>query len=81
MVRHIPESRLGILTASRFIEQILYGQRTLDWVRILQMSGRQFRSVQEAKEFIAAGIAGQAQRGAVPFSDVERKMLLFSEVG
>jgi hypothetical protein len=45
------------------------------------MPGRQFHSVQEAKEFIAASIAGQGQRDAVPFSEIERKMLLFSEVG
>lgn len=45
------------------------------------MSGRNFHSVQEAKEFIAASIAAQAQRDATPLSDIERKMLLFSEVG
>ena len=45
------------------------------------MSGRNFHSVQEAKEFIAAKIAAQAQRDATPLSDIERKMLLFSEVG
>ncbi len=33
------------------------------------------------KEFIAASIAAQAQRDATPLSDIERKMLLFSEVG
>jgi hypothetical protein len=45
------------------------------------MAGRTFTSVQEAKEFIAAEIAGQAQRDATPLSEIERKMLLFSEVG
>jgi hypothetical protein len=45
------------------------------------MSGRNFHSVQEAKEFIAANIAAQAQRDATTLSDIERKMLLFSEVG
>ena len=45
------------------------------------MSGRNFHSVQEAKQFIAASIAAQAQRDATPLSDIERKMLLFSEVG
>jgi hypothetical protein len=45
------------------------------------MSGRNFHSVQEAKEFIAAKIAAQAQRDATTLSDIERKMLLFSEVG
>jgi hypothetical protein len=45
------------------------------------MPGRTFHSVQETKEFIAAEIAAQAQRDAVPFSEIERKMLLFSEAG
>jgi hypothetical protein len=45
------------------------------------MSGRNFHSVQEAKEFIAASIADQAQRDGTPLSEIERKMLLFSEVG
>jgi hypothetical protein len=35
--------------------------------------------VQPAKEFIAASIARQAARDAVPLSEIERKMLLFSE--
>jgi hypothetical protein len=45
------------------------------------MPGRTFHSVQETKEFIASAIAAQAQRDAVPFSEIERKMLLFSEAG
>jgi hypothetical protein len=45
-----------------------------------QMSDTRFHSVREAKEFIAAQIAGQALRESVPFSEIERKMLLFSQV-
>ena len=45
------------------------------------MDATRFHSAREAKEFIAAHIADQAMRDAIPFSDVERKMLLFSEVG
>jgi len=45
-----------------------------------QMSDTRFHSVREAKEFIAAQISGQALRESVPFSEIERKMLLFSQV-
>jgi hypothetical protein len=44
------------------------------------MSDARFPSAREAKEFIAAQIADQALRDSVPFSEVERKMLLFSQV-
>jgi hypothetical protein len=45
-----------------------------------QMSDTRFHGVREAKEFIASQIAGQAMRDSVPFSEIERKMLLFSQV-
>ena len=45
------------------------------------MSDRQFRTVRDAKEFLASQIAGEAQRESVPLSEIERKMLFFSEVG
>jgi hypothetical protein len=39
------------------------------------------KSVREAKEFLASEIAEEAQREGVSFSEVERKMLYFSETG
>jgi hypothetical protein len=38
-------------------------------------------SVQRAKEFLVAQIAGEAHRQGLPLSEVERKMLYFSETG
>lgn len=38
-----------------------------------------FRSAREAKEFLISRIVDQAQREAIPLSEVERKMLYFSE--
>ncbi len=45
------------------------------------MPSTRFHSVREAKEFIAAQVSSQALRDSIPFSEIERKMLLFSEVG
>jgi hypothetical protein len=81
MVRHIAESGLGILPASRFIERILYEHRIPIWVRIPPMPGARFHNVREAKEFLAARIAEEADREGAPLSEIERKMLFFSEVG
>ena len=39
-----------------------------------------FRTVKEAKDFLAGSIAAEAKREGVPLSEVERKMLYFSEV-
>jgi hypothetical protein len=39
------------------------------------------RSVREAKEFLASQIAEEAQRESTPLSEIERKMLYFSETG
>ena len=39
----------------------------------------EFTNAREAKEFLVARIAEQAQRDGVPLSEVERKMLYFSE--
>ena len=38
-----------------------------------------FADAHEAKEFLVARIVGEAQRERVPLSEVERKMLYFSE--
>ena len=38
-----------------------------------------FRTIKEAKDFLASGIAAEAKSEGVPFSEVERKMLYFSE--
>ncbi len=38
-----------------------------------------FSGAREAKEFLVTGIVAQAQREGVPISEVERKMLYFSE--
>jgi len=40
-----------------------------------------FASAREAKEFLVARIAEEAQREGIPLSDVERKMLYFTETG
>lgn len=45
------------------------------------MPAGRFHTVCEANEFIADQIVGQALRDSVAFSEVERKMLLFSEAG
>jgi hypothetical protein len=41
----------------------------------------QFTSCRDAKKFLVAGILDEAQREGVPLSEVERKMLYFSETG
>jgi hypothetical protein len=43
------------------------------------MSG--FPTAREAEEFLVSGIVAEAQRENVPLSEVERKMLYFSETG
>ena len=40
-----------------------------------------FPSAREAKEFLVARIVEEARREGVPLSEVERKMLYFSETG
>lgn len=40
-----------------------------------------FSDAREAKEFLVSSIVGEAQRENVPLSEVERKMLYFSETG
>jgi hypothetical protein len=40
---------------------------------------QRFATTQEAKEFLVGRIAGQALRSGIAHSDVERKMLYFSE--
>ncbi len=38
-------------------------------------------SVREAKEFLASRIVAEAERENVPLSEIERKMLYFTESG
>jgi hypothetical protein len=45
------------------------------------MSESRFRKVRDAKEFLASKIVEEAGREGVPLSEVERKMLFFSERG
>jgi hypothetical protein len=40
-----------------------------------------FASAREAKEFLVEKIVDEAEREGVPLSEVERKMLYFSETG
>jgi hypothetical protein len=40
-----------------------------------------FKSVREAKEYLIQRILARAERDATPLSDIERKMLYFSETG
>ena len=42
---------------------------------------QQFATTREAKEFLIGRIVEQAQRGGIALTDVERKMLYFSETG
>ena len=41
----------------------------------------QFAGVRDAKEFLVAKIVEEARKEGVPLSDIERKMLYFSETG
>ncbi|MDE3199957.1 MAG: hypothetical protein KGN79_03460 [Acidobacteriota bacterium] len=40
-----------------------------------------FRTIQEAKEFLASSIAEEAQRNGSPLTEIEMKMLYFTETG
>jgi negative regulator of replication initiation len=40
---------------------------------------KEFRTIREAKDFLAQRIACEAQNEGMPLSEVERKMLYFSE--
>jgi hypothetical protein len=42
---------------------------------------QRFATVRDAKEFLVGRIADEAQRGGIALSEVERKMLYFSETG
>jgi hypothetical protein len=44
-------------------------------------SGERFSSVREAKEYLAARIVEEAERQELVLSEVEQKMLFFSETG
>ena len=41
----------------------------------------EFNTIQEAKDYLAGKIAEQAKREGVPLTEVERKMLYFTETG
>ena len=43
--------------------------------------GKHFRTIREAKDYIAERISEEADRNGVPLTEVERKMLYFSETG
>jgi hypothetical protein len=43
--------------------------------------GKHFRTIREAKDYLAGRIAEEAQRDGVPLTEVERKMLYFTETG
>jgi hypothetical protein len=48
------------------------------------MQGRdpqRFKTIREAKEYLAGIIANEAERGGAPLTEVERKMLFFTETG
>lgn len=40
-----------------------------------------FRTIREAKDFLASSIAEEAHRNGLPLTEVERKMLYFTETG
>jgi hypothetical protein len=42
---------------------------------------KKVRTIKEAKDFLSNSIAAEAEREGIPLSDVERKMLYFSETG
>jgi len=50
-------------------------------VASLQQDEQGFRTIREAKEYLASRIVEEAQRDGVPLTDVERKMLYFTETG
>jgi hypothetical protein len=43
--------------------------------------GKHFRTILEAKDYLAGRIAAEAERDGIPLTDVERKMLYFTETG
>jgi len=46
-----------------------------------QGRGTRFRTIREAKDYLAGRIAEEAERDGTPLTDVERKMLYFTETG
>jgi hypothetical protein len=48
---------------------------------MLTVAQTRFRKVREAKEFLASKIVDQADREGASLSEIERKMLFFTEVG
>jgi hypothetical protein len=49
------------------------------WVRAKIHHVKEFATIKEAKDFLAKRIATEAEHAGVPLSEVERKMLYFSE--
>jgi hypothetical protein len=46
-----------------------------------EQSIQRFRTIREAKEYLASVIAEEAERDGTPLTEVERKMLYFTETG
>lgn len=46
-----------------------------------ERSAQRFRTVREAKEYLVGVIAKEAERSGTPLTEVERKMLFFTETG
>jgi len=50
-------------------------------VGMREQSAQRFRTIREAKEYLADVITKEAERDGTPLTDVERKMLFFTETG
>jgi len=48
---------------------------------VQEQNARRFRTIREAKEYLAGAITEEAERNAAPLTEVERKMLYFTETG
>jgi hypothetical protein len=71
MVRQLPRiPRQGLLRLDRFPVSVYQITRE-----------NRFHQARQAKEFLASQIVEEAQREGAPLSEIERKMLFFSECG
>jgi len=52
-----------------------------DWLVMNSVGVRGFESIREAKDYLASRIVAEAKREGTPLTEVERKMLYFSEEG
>jgi hypothetical protein len=55
--------------------------RATSQVGMREPSTQKFRTIREAKEYLAGAIAEEAERNGTPLTEVERKMLYFTETG